>query len=172
MAPVNLAPSVVGAAARGAISASGAAGLLVSKCALAGIVAAYCYEVVSRYLFSAPTYWSADLVTYLLCIMVFTAMPHVTATGGQVAVTIVIDCLNARHRTLAMRLIYLLGFAACAAMALFAAGETLRQFDRDIQMMAVWAVPKWWISVWICIGFALTALQYASLALASGNEEA
>lgn len=141
-----------------------AAGHFISKLALAGIVVSYSYEVICRYLFDAPTFWSSDLVTYLLCVVVFTMMPHVTATGGQVAVTVVIDSLPDRWSLFMTRLICVLGFLACAAMAWFATGETFRQYLRDIQMLAVWPVPKWWISVWIIFGFGLSSLEYLRLA--------
>ncbi|MEQ8319184.1 MAG: TRAP transporter small permease [Rhodospirillales bacterium] len=141
------------------------AGFILSKLALAGIVLTYSYEVVSRYLFDTPTSFSSDLVTYLLCVVVFTMMPYVTATGSQVAVTVVIDALPEQHRALVMRLIYILGFLACAAMTYFASGETLRQILRNIQMLATHPVPKWWISVWIGIGFALSAIEYLRLAI-------
>ncbi len=142
------------------------AGFTLSKLALMGIVLSYSVEVVSRYLFNAPTAWSSDLVAYLLCVLVFTMMPHVTATGGQVAVTVLIDLMPAGKREWMMRGIYLLGFAACAAMAVFACGETMRQIIRNIQMLATYPIPKWWVSVWIGIGFTLSAIEYLCLAVA------
>lgn len=150
-------------AVRGASGFLRAAGFTLSKLALAGIVLAYSIEVVSRYAFNAPTAWSADLVAYLLCVLVFAMMPHVTATGGQVAVTVVIDLLPGRKREWVMRGIYLLGFAACAAMAYFACSETMRQILRNIQMLATYPIPKWWVSIWIGIGFALSAVEYLCL---------
>lgn len=142
-----------------------AAGFVTSKLALAAIVMAYSFEVVSRYVFNAPTWWSAELVSYLLCVLVFTMMPHVTATGGQIAVTVVLDLLPPPRRRLAMRIIYGLGCVACAAMAYFASGETARQIARSIQMMAAYPIPKWWVSIWIGIGFALSAVEFLRLAV-------
>lgn len=130
------------------------------------IVSAYTYEVIARYLFNAPTWWSSELVAYLLCIMTFTMMPYVTATRAHVAVTIFLDYLNPRNKAVAERMIWIAGFIACAAMTWFAGGETLRQFTRNIQMMAAQPIPKWWISVWIVLGFALSALAFLRLAIA------
>lgn len=141
------------------------AGHLISKLALAGIVFTYSFEVINRYLLNAPTAWSADIVSYLLCVVVFTMMPYITATGGQVAVTVVIDTLPVNRREYAMRVIYVIGFACCAAMAYFASGETARQIIRNIHMLAAYPVPKWWISIWIAIGFGLCACEYLRLAL-------
>lgn len=51
-------------------------------------------------------------------------------------------------------------------MTCFAGRETLRQFTRNIQMMAAQPIPKWWISIWIVLGFGLSALAFLRLALA------
>lgn len=42
------------------------AGFALAGCILAFISAAYCYEVVSRYFFNAPTIWASPLVSYAL----------------------------------------------------------------------------------------------------------
>lgn len=150
-----------------AVTRTVGAGLAAS--ALGLIVIAYTYEVVSRYFFGAPTWWSAELVSYLLCIMTFSMMPFVTATRGHVAVTILLDSLPPGWRLAGLRAIAGVGAAACAAVAYFAFGETSRQFIRDIQMMAAHPIPKWWISVWIVIGFTLSALEFLRLALSGEN---
>ena len=142
------------------------AGAGFAALALGLIVSAYTYEVIARYLFNAPTWWSSELVAYLLCVMTFTMMPYVTATRAHVAVTIFLDNLGARNKPRAERMIWIAGFIACGAMAWFAGGETLRQFMRDIQMMAAQPIPKWWVSIWIVIGFALSALAFMRLAIA------
>ena len=134
--------------------------------ALAVIVAAYAYEVVARYVFDAPTWWSAELVSYLLCVLTFCMMPRVTQTRGQVAVTVLLERLPQPIRGQAERMIWGLGFAATAAVTWFAAGETTRQIERGVQMMAAMPIPKWWVSIWIAVGFGLTALQFLRLALA------
>lgn len=140
-------------------------GAFAAAAALAVIVFSYAYEVVARYVFDAPTWWSAELVSYLLCVLTFCMMPEVTRTKGQVAVTVVLERLPPRGQALAERAIWALGFCACAAVAWFAAGETARQIERNVQMMAAFPIPKWWVSIWIALGFCLTALQFLRLAL-------
>lgn len=132
---------------------------------LAVIVTAFAYEVVARYVFNAPTWWSAELVSYLLCVLTSCMMPRVTQTRGQVAVTVLLERLRPQAQGVAERLIWALGFAATAAIAWFAAEETARQIERGVQMMAAMPIPKWWVSIWIAFGFGLTALQFLRLAL-------
>jgi TRAP-type C4-dicarboxylate transport system permease small subunit len=57
------------------------------------------------------------------------------------------------------------GALTCAAMGWFAFAETSRQIARGVLTMAAHPFPKWWISVWIAIGFALTTLEFLRLAL-------
>lgn len=140
------------------------AGAIAGAVALAVIVAAYVFEVIARYIFNAPTWWSAELVAYLLCVLVFCMMPEVTRTRGQVAVTVLLEALPPKLSNGLERIIWLLGFAATAAMAWFAGGETARQIERNIQMMAAYPIPKWWVSGWIGLGFGLAALQFLRLA--------
>ncbi len=63
------------AAAHDALSSLGFA--IAAGC-LGIIVCSYCYEVVSRYFFNAPTIWAGPLVAYMLCALVFLAAPDIT----------------------------------------------------------------------------------------------
>ncbi len=141
------------------------AGLRLAMAGLAAIVAAYVFEVVSRYAFDAPTRWSADLVSYLLLFATFMAMPAVTRDGGHVAVTVLAERLPDGGRRGLERVIAAAAAAICLALALLSADETARQFQRGVRMMAAWPVPKGWVSVWIVYGFASSALHFARLAL-------
>lgn len=140
-------------------------GLRLAMTALAAIVLAYAWEVVARYFLGAPTRWSADLVGYLLLVVTFMALPMVTASGGHVAVTFLIERLPPRGRLWAGRLIALAGALVCLFLMKICADETLRQLERDVRMMAAHPVPKAWISVWIIYGFAGSALHFLRLSI-------
>ncbi len=134
-----------------------------AKLCLAIIVFAYCYEVAARYLFNAPTWWADEAVSYSLCIGIFTMMPHVTREKGHVAVTLLVDLLSPARARLVYWFIYLLGFLACAAAAWISLDENIRQVVKEIQLMKVEPLPKYWISTWITYGFASSALYYLRL---------
>jgi TRAP-type C4-dicarboxylate transport system permease small subunit len=143
-------------------------GLWIAMTALALIVLAYNYEVAARYMFNAPTRWSAEFVSYLLLIACFLAMPRLTREGGHVAVTVLLEALPASKMIWAQRLIAALGACICFALAWIAGEETLRQWDRGVRMMAAIPLQKAYISVWIVWGMGLSALQFAFLAVAPG----
>lgn len=140
-------------------------GLWIAMTALGLIVLAFNFEVVARYLFDAPTRWSAELVSYLLLIASFLAMPRLTRDGGHVAVTVLLERLPARQQIWGARLIAGLGACICLAMAWIAAEETLRQLDRGVRMMAAIPIPKASVSVWIVWGVGLSAVQFARVAM-------
>lgn len=128
--------------------------------ALGVIVVAYCYEVVARYLFNAPTTWADEAVSYSLCIGVFLMMPQVTAKGGHVAVTILVDLAPPKVAHVMVRLTLFLGFLVCAISAWMSLDENVRQFIQDVYLMKVHSIPKWWISAFITYGFASSALHF------------
>lgn len=140
-------------------------GVLAAMAALALIVAAFTLEVVARYGFNTPTRWTADLVSYLLLFLTFMAMPQVTATGGHVAVTALLDKLPVAGRRRAGQAIAVVGMAVCALLTWITFGETLRQATSGVRMMAAYPVPKAWISLWIVYGLASSALYFLRLAV-------
>lgn len=137
-----------------------AASVLLAMGALTLIVGAYVMEVVMRYGFDAPTRWSADLVSYLLLFITFMAMPQVTASGGHVAVTALLERLSPARQRAATRVIAAVGAAVCLLLTWIALQETLRQAAGNVRMMAAHPVPKAWISVWIVYGLGSSALYF------------
>lgn len=131
-----------------------------SKLCLGIIVFAYCFEVVARYFFNAPTWWADEAVSYSLSIGCFTMMPHVTRLKGHVAVTLIVDMLSPARARPIYWLIYLLGFLACAAATWISLDENIRQVVKDVHLMKVEPLPKIWISAWITYGFGSSALYF------------
>lgn len=142
------------------------AGVRLAMAGLALIVLAYAWEVVARYFLGAPTRWSGDLVGYLLLFVTFMALPGVTASGGHVAVTVLLERLSPGAQRWAGRGIALAGAVVCLFLMKVCADETLRQLERNVRMMAAYPVPKAWISGWIVYGFGGSALHFLRLAIA------
>src|SRR3954471_20983462 len=62
------------------------AGFIGAAGILAFISLAYCYEVVSRYFFNAPTIWASPLVSYGLLLTIFLALPDLARRGLHISV--------------------------------------------------------------------------------------
>src|SRR5262245_47523667 len=93
------------------------AGFVAATGCLAIIVSAYCYEVVARYFFNAPTIWVGPLVSYMLCAIVFLAAPELTRKNIHIVINVLVDRMSSRQAVHLQRVIVL----ASAATCLFAA---------------------------------------------------
>lgn len=137
-------------------------GFVVGSTALGLIVAIYAYEVMSRYLFWAPTLWASDFVSFLLLISVFTTAPWLTREGGHVAVTIVPDLLPKWHDLLIRA-----GFFVAAAVCLWAGwiclGENIYLYGRGTSTLTTIRIPKWILSAFITYGLVNSGLYFLRL---------
>lgn len=126
-----------------------------------GVIAlSFWYEVTARYFFSAPTTWAYDVSSYALCPMIFLSMPAMTRRGAHIAVAYLIESFSLRHGKLLERAILLAAALVCLLCAWISGAETLRQYIRDVETIAAFAVPKWWISVFIPYGMLSSAIYF------------
>lgn len=137
----------------------------LSAATLAIIVSLYCMEIVLRYFFLSPTVWSRDTVTYLLAGTIFLAAPDVARQNGHVAITILVEKCQPKLRN---KIEFILAFAAglvALGVCWVTFGATFKLLSSGILTLGTVPVPKWWISVFIPIGFLLIGLQFLSLAI-------
>ena len=62
------------------------------------IAGAYAFEVVARYFFNSPTEWANAIVSYLLCAVIFLALPEQTRRRAHITITILMDRAGAAMR--------------------------------------------------------------------------
>src|SRR3546814_4945929 len=87
----------LGSAMHSVADTIGTLGLIGAALTLAGLIAAYLIEVFFRYWLNDPTGWANDVVSYLLALSVFLAMPKVAQQGGHVAITFLMDARSEEH---------------------------------------------------------------------------
>ena len=131
------------------------------------IVAAYVYEVITRYFFDSPTAWVSDFVSYALAATVFLALPKVTRDKGHVAVTVLVDALPVRLADVLYVALSGLGFASLAFASWVSLQENIRQYQKGIETLAIVAIPQWWVSGFITFGLLLSSLYVLRYALPS-----
>jgi C4-dicarboxylate transporter DctQ subunit len=134
--------------------------------ALSLIVVVYSYEVVSRYLFGAPTRWASDFVSFLLLITVFLVMPWLTRAGGHVAVTVLNDQLPERGRQVMLRGGYVVGAVACLCLGYIVYSETLTLYERGTGTLSTVSIPKWTLFMIVCYGLFNSGLYFLRRAVA------
>ena len=136
------------------------AGNYLAMAALFVICLSFCYEVVARYIFNAPTLWANALVAYLLCIAIFLAAPNLTRVNEHVTINLLRDALPPGVRAVFGQVLRLVACAMCFFAAWFCAVETLNQYTGGIGTILEWEVPKWMISIFIPYGFLSAGLYF------------
>ena len=141
-----------------ALDALTLAASVLAALGLAMIVGSYVFEVVSRYIFQAPTAWASDFVAYALCATAFLALPRVTKDKGHVAVTILVDVAPRSIANAAHVAVSILGFLCLSFAAWVSLQENIRQYTRGIETLAIVPIPQWWVSSFITFGLGVSAL--------------
>ncbi len=135
------------------------AGYIVSMLGLGSMTAIYCYEVLTRYFLGVATDWANDTFSNLLCVTIFSMLPHVTRIGQHVSITIVTEIAPSLRPPLHV-FSYFLGFVMCLFAAWMSYEENVRQIVQQVVMEQNHPIPKWWMSVWITFGFVGAALYF------------
>jgi TRAP-type C4-dicarboxylate transport system permease small subunit len=120
----------------------------------------YCYEVVLRYAFNAPTTWANPLVSYLLCALIFLAIPEMTRTSSHISINLLADVVPRSVADFLGQIIRIIGMVACLVGAWITAGETGAQFVSGIWTISYFPVPKWIVSIFIPYGFLSAGLYF------------
>lgn len=129
------------------------------------IIVSFCFEVFARYVLNAPTTWANAVASYLLCIMIFAALPEMTRTSAHVAITFLIDGLPAGFAHAMRTAIALSGLIACLLAAWITGADVLAQWLGDIWTIQSFPVPKWLISIFLPYGFVSAGLYFLRLAM-------
>lgn len=128
---------------------------------LAFIAAGFCYEVVVRYFFDAPTNWVHPFTSYALCLMIFLALPAMTQAAGHISIDMLLEKVPPKALFILRKFGALTGVLACTAAAWITGTETVSQFIGNISTIAHNPLPKWTISCAIPYGFLSAGLYFA-----------
>ncbi len=137
-----------------------AASFAGSAAVLAAIAFSFCYEVVARYFFAAPTSWANAFVSYFLCAAIFLAVPELTRRRVHVAINLLLERLPTRPALALTRLIRAAGAVACLLATWITANATLEQINLGIDTISAYPVPKWWVSIFIPYGMLSAGLYF------------
>jgi C4-dicarboxylate transporter DctQ subunit len=136
------------------------AGFLSAAVCLVVITGSYCYEVVARYFFSAPTVWAAALVSYALCGMVFMAMPELSRQRIHIVINMLLDWLSPAKADRLRRVLSLTAGGVCLLAAWFSVDATISQYQQGIQTLTAWPIDKWPVSSFIVYGMLSTSIYF------------
>ena len=128
-------------------------GFVLAAFVLAIISAAYCYEVVSRYFFNAPTIWASPLVSYSLCVTIFLALPDLARRGQHVSIDLHELWLSPKTIEILKRVTNSVAAVFCLAAAWITAEQAWSEFVAGVLTNSYVPIPKWWVFIFIPYGF-------------------
>ena len=118
------------------------AGFALAALLVGAIAAAFCYEVVARYFFSAPTAWTYDVGCYLLAAVIFLSIPEMTRRGAHIHVNLIFDYLSPAGARALRYASGVLAVAACLAATWITGTETWRQYSQEVWTLSALPIPK------------------------------
>lgn len=134
-----------------AVVAAGAVGI-------AAVV--YVAEVIARYGLNDPLNWSGDIGSYMLCAMVFLALPLITRQRGHIAVTVVIEALPAALIGKVMRVLEVISAVVLLIVAFFVIDLCIRQYHQGVLTTMANQIPRWWLTAVMAFGIVLSAFNF------------
>ncbi len=102
-------------------------------------------EVIARYVLQKPTGWIPDTAAVSFALITFMGAPMLAWKRGHVNMDIVVKRMPTALASLVERLMYLVAAGACLLSAWFGYVELLRLIRRNVMMIAVTPIPKWWL---------------------------
>ncbi|BBK40359.1 membrane protein [Allostella vacuolata] len=142
--------------ARGIDRLSDFAGL-VSTAALAAMTGIVVYEVVSRYVFNAPTTWVTEIGTYLFVAIVFLGMAPAQRANAHIQVEVLVDALSPAWRAWLEVVTLWMGVIFVAFAAWHTARFTFLEYVHDARDWGLLGTPQWLPQLPMTIGLVLFA---------------
>lgn len=129
------------------------AGFILAACILAFISVAYCYEVISRYFFNAPTIWASPLVSYSLCLTIFLTLPDLARRSLHISIDLHEAWASPAAIERLLRLTRLVAGVTCLAAAWITVEQAWSEYAVGVWTNTYLPIPKWWLFVFIPYGF-------------------
>lgn len=135
-------------------------GFSIAAGCLGVIVCSYCYEVVSRYFFNAPTVWAGPLVAYMLCALVFLAAPDITKKNTHIVINVLQEKMSLRQIAYLQRTIAGVSAVACLVGVWIVGTALVSQYKQGVETILTWAIPKWPLSALIAYGLLSSGIHF------------
>lgn len=127
----------------------------ISTVALGVMTAIVTYEVVSRYLFNAPTTWVTEISTYLFVAIVFLGLAEAQRSNAHVRVEVLVDRLAGDRRAFVELIGLWLGVLFVTITAWHSARFTFLEYVHDARDWGLLSTPQWIPQVPMTVGYLL-----------------
>jgi TRAP-type C4-dicarboxylate transport system permease small subunit len=139
------------------------AGYYIACLFLGLIVAIMNFEIVMRYALNSPTRWSSDLTTYLMLGLIALAVPEVTRSNRNIAITILSEKMGPAGRRITEQIRYLICVLTILCLAYLVVTTAAQEFQRGIRTEAIFQIPKWVLNATLAFGFVNAGLHFLRL---------
>lgn len=116
-------------------------------------------NVLGRYLFSQSLYFSDELNQFLIVIITFIGLGHVTRKGKHIRMSALYDMLSIRWQKLFMIVIALMT-AATLLLLTWYAGEYVLKIAKRGRVTPALQIPLYLTYIWVVLGFFIASIQY------------
>jgi tripartite ATP-independent transporter DctM subunit len=127
----------------------------IASVALAVMTIVVCYEVISRYIFNAPTTWVTEVSTYLFVAVVFLGLAEAQRANAHIQVEILVDRLGREQRMFIELVGLWLGVLFATIAAWHCARFTFLEYLHDARDWGLLGTPQWLPQVPLTIGYGL-----------------
>ncbi|WP_105418349.1 MULTISPECIES: TRAP transporter small permease [Neorhizobium] len=118
-------------------------------------------ELVSRYFLGHPLVWVPDYSSYLLCVVVFFAIPELTAKGSHISIRVVLDLVGEERAANFARIVEGIAAVTCIIVAYLCWMIMKRQYASGTETLAAAPIPKWIILAVMFYGLSLSGGLHA-----------
>jgi C4-dicarboxylate transporter DctQ subunit len=125
-----------------------------------GTVLLLSYEVVMRYLFTAPPAWAWEVAECMLCPIAFLGAAWLLRKSGHVSVDIIYSQLDPKVQSLLSALTSAAGMIICFILTWAGVEITIDHFESHITVPGYLDIPKAAILLFIPIGCFMLSLQF------------
>ncbi|MDY0309972.1 MAG: TRAP transporter small permease [Castellaniella sp.] len=132
---------------------------MLSAALMAIIVPAMMVEVLSRYLFHAPTVWGMELAVLLFGPYFLLGGPYLLHLGGHVNMDLFRTRMSQRIRTVADVFSQIVILFFCAVMLYYATPLVLQSIEYRETTFSAWNPPLWPYKLAVPLSMLLLALQ-------------
>ncbi len=136
-------------------------GVVGTACMLA-VTLMIVFEVVMRYVFSAPTTWVGEMSIYMSMGIGFLGLAYALKDDGHFSITLLVDRLSPKNR---LRLKVFTDFVAMLYSCIFIyKGIAMARFSYDIGDVStgLMEIPLWIPNMLVPLGGLLLALQFVN----------
>jgi C4-dicarboxylate transporter, DctQ subunit len=122
------------------------------------------FDVLLRYVFLKPLFWSEELVRYLMVWMVFIGASVIVKKGGHVAVDVLPIFLPPTFKRILERIIPFVAIAFCLVLFYFSWKHTVR-IKQSGQITTAMEAPMWTMYLAIPVGSLMMAIRWTQLSI-------